>query len=186
VTSSASASSDDDGWRTTSLGELISLRRGHDLTWRQRRDGYVPVMGSAGVNGFHDQAIAPGPGVVLGRSGASFGRAHFCDADFWPHNTALYVTDFHGNCPRYVYYLLSSIDFSRHNTGGAQQSLNRNFIAPLTISVPSPHEQLILASALDDVEGLSTALERLIVKAGDQAGHDAAAAGGQDTVAGLR
>jgi type I restriction enzyme, S subunit len=84
--------------------------------------------GSAGQNGFHDTAIAKGPGVVLGRSGASFGKAHYCEQDFWPHNTALYVTDFRGNDPLFVFYFLSAIDFSRHNSGGAQQSLNRNFM----------------------------------------------------------
>jgi len=93
------------------LGNFIALQRGHDLTWRDRRDGDVPVMGSAGQNGFHDTAIAKGPGVVLGRSGASFGQAHYCERDFWPHNTALYVTDFRGNHPLFVFYFLSSIDF---------------------------------------------------------------------------
>src|SRR5215216_6708151 len=121
TTTSSPAPSD---WTATTLGELISLRRGYDLTWRDREAGTVPVMGSAGQNGFHSQAIARGPGVVLGRSGASFGQAHYCLSDFWPHNTTLYVTDFRGNDPRFIYYLLSSIDFTRHNSGGAQQSLN--------------------------------------------------------------
>ena len=66
-----------DGWKSVKLGDFISLQRGHDLTWRERRKGDVPVMGSAGENGYHDVAIAKGPGVVLGRSGASFGTAHY-------------------------------------------------------------------------------------------------------------
>ncbi len=103
------------GWELKTLGGIIALQRGHDLTARQRHEGTIPVMGSAGQNGFHDTALARGPGVVLGRSGASFGQAHYCEADFWPHNTALYVTDFRGNHPLFVYYLLNSIDFSRHN-----------------------------------------------------------------------
>lgn len=122
------------------------------------------MMGSAGVNGYHDRAIAPGPGVVLGRSGASFGRAHYCASDFWPHNTALYVTDFRGNYPRYIYYLLSSIDFSRHNSGGAQQSLNRNFIASIVLNVPSFEEQVSIADALDDTMNQIDLLEHSIVK----------------------
>lgn len=84
-------------WDEVALGDFISLQRGHDLTWRDRKDGNVPVMGSAGQNGFHNIAISDGPGVVLGRSGASFGQAHYCEHNFWPHNTALYVTDFHEN-----------------------------------------------------------------------------------------
>jgi type I restriction enzyme, S subunit len=152
-------------WGDEKLGNFISLQRGHDLTWRDRRQGDVPVMGSAGQNGFHDTAIAKGPGLVLGRSGASFGQAHYCQQDFWPHNTALYVTDFRGNDPLFVFYFLSQIDFTRHNSGGAQQSLNRNFIAHIPIGVPQPVEQRAIAGALSDVDALLGGIDRLIARA---------------------
>jgi type I restriction enzyme S subunit len=155
------------GWEVKSLGQFVALQRGHDLTERQRRQGDVPVMGSAGPNGFHDTARAKGPGVILGRSGASFGQAHYCESDFWPHNTALYVTDFFGNLPLFVFYFLKSIDFSRHNSGGAQQSLNRNFIAPIQVAVPPRPEQEIITNALSDVDALITALDALIGKKRD-------------------
>jgi len=83
-------------WLQTTLGNFVSLQRGHDLTESERRPGSIPVMGSAGQNGFHDTALAKGPGLVIGRSGASFGTVHYCSLDYWPHNTALYVTDFKG------------------------------------------------------------------------------------------
>jgi len=141
------------GWREMSLGDFVRLQRGHDLTDEQRRSGRVPVMGSAGMNGHHDTALAKGPGVVVGRSGASFGQVHYCPADYWPHNTALYVTDFRGNDTRFAYYFLKSIDFSRYNSGSAQPSLNRNYIYPIRVCVPKPAEQRAIASvlgALDD------------------------------------
>ena len=140
-------------WRRCNLGDFVSLQRGHDLTESQRRPGKVPVMGSAGQNGFHDKSLAPGPGVVIGRSGASFGKVHYCAVDYWPHNTALYVTDFKGNDPRFAYYLLSTIDFSRYNSGSAQPSLNRNYIYSIPISAPEQIEQQAIAcilGALDD------------------------------------
>lgn len=153
-----------DEWGSEQLGGFISLQRGHDLTWRDRRGGDVPVMGSAGQNGFHDTALACGPGVVLGRSGASFGQTHYCERDFWPHNTALYVTDFHGNDPLFAFYFLSSIDFTRHNSGGAQQSLNRNFVYPIPIGVPPLAEQRVIAAALSDADVLIGTLDKLIAK----------------------
>jgi type I restriction enzyme, S subunit len=121
-------------------------------------------MGSAGENGFHDTALVNGPGVVLGRSGASFGQAHFCKTDFWPHNTALYVTDFRGNNRLFTFYALKAIDFSRHNSGGAQQSLNRNFIAPIPIAVPPLHDQEAITKALNDADALIESLEQLLAK----------------------
>ncbi len=140
-------------WRDTTLGEFVALQRGHDLTEPQRRNGHVPVMGSAGQNGFHDTALAKGPGIVIGRSGASFGQVHFSKEDFWPHNTGLYVTDFKGNDPLFAFYFLKALDFDRFNSGSAQPSLNRNFIYPIPIRVPKPAEQKSIASvlgALDD------------------------------------
>lgn len=110
-------------------------------------------MGSAGQNGFHDTALAKGPGVVIGRSGASFGQIHFSPRDYWPHNTCLYVTDFHGNDAQFAYYFLKSIDFGGYNSGSAQPSLNRNFIYPIEIEVPEIDEQRAIAhilGALDD------------------------------------
>jgi type I restriction enzyme, S subunit len=140
-------------WRETTLGEFITLQRGHDLTESDRRAGDVPVMGSAGQNGFHDTARAKGPGIVVGRSGASFGQVHYSPVDFWPHNTALYVTDFKGNDERFAFYLLKALDFTRYNSGSAQPSLNRNYIYPIPIRIPPPKEQKAIAAvlgALDD------------------------------------
>ena len=145
--------STNDDWRDGTLGDFITLQRGHDLTETQRRVGAVPVMGSAGQNGFHDTAIAKGPGVVIGRSGASFGKVHYSPVDFWPHNTALYVTDFKGNDERFAYYFLKAINFERYNSGSAQASLNRNFIYPIPVRVPPLAEQKAIAAvlgALDD------------------------------------
>jgi len=110
-------------------------------------------MGSAGQNDFHDTALAKGPGIVIGRSGASFGQVHFAKEDFWPHNTGLYVTDFKGNDPLFAFYFLKALDFDRFNSGSAQPSLNRNFIYPIPIRVPKPAEQKAIATvlgALDD------------------------------------
>jgi len=140
-------------WRDITLGEFVALQRGHDLTEPERRVGRVPVMGSAGQNGFHDTALAKGPGIVIGRSGASFGQVHFAKEDFWPHNTGLYVTDFKGNDPLFAFYFLKALDFDRFNSGSAQPSLNRNFIYPIPIRVPKPAEQKAIAAvlgALDD------------------------------------
>jgi type I restriction enzyme S subunit len=140
-------------WRDITLGDFVSLQRGHDLTETERRTGRIPVMGSAGQNGFHDTALAKGPGIVIGRSGASFGQVHFSAVDYWPHNTGLYVTDFKGNDPRFAFYFLKALDFDRYNSGSAQPSLNRNFIYPIPIRVPQPAEQKRIAEvlgALDD------------------------------------
>ena len=69
-------------WPLRPLGEFVRLQRGHDLTAGERIDGKYPVMGSAGPNGTHSEFKARGPGVVVGRSGASAGRVHYCPVNY--------------------------------------------------------------------------------------------------------
>ncbi len=139
-------------WRQEALGEFVALQRGHDLPEYERRPGGVPVIGSFGVTGWHDEAKTKGPGVTVGRSGASFGVVTYSTVDFWPLNTALYVIDFHGNDERFAYYFLRSLDFSRFNSGSAQPSLNRNFIHPLPVRVPPIAEQKAIAHILGTLD----------------------------------
>jgi len=140
-------------WRSGTLGEFVRLQRGHDLTASEQQPGDIPIMGSAGPNGKHSTALANGPGVVIGRSGASAGRVHFSAADYWPHNTCLYVTDFLGNSPRFAYYLLQTLGLASFNSGSAQPSLNRNFLYAIPVKIPARVEQdgiVALLQSLDD------------------------------------
>ena len=140
-------------WKESTLGEFVRLQRGHDLTASEQKPGIVPVMGSAGQNGTHNQAKVSGPGLVIGRSGASIGRVHFSDIDFWPHNTCLYVTNFFGNNPRFAYYVLQTLNLASFNSGSAQPSLNRNYIYSIKLQAPPRSEQnkiVELLQGLDD------------------------------------
>jgi len=141
-----------DSWFDITLGEFVTLQRGHDLPEQDRRHGTVPILGSFGVTGWHDTAKAKGPGVTVGRSGASFGVVAFSAKDFWPLNTALYVIDFHGNDERFAYYFLKNFDFSDHNSGSAQPSLNRNYIHPLRVHIPPLAEQRAIAHILGTLD----------------------------------
>ena len=142
-----------DEWSLRTIGDLVTLQRGIDLPDHSRAIGDVPIMGSFGVTGKHDTAACRGPGVTVGRSGASAGTVCYIEADFWPLNTCLYVRDFKGNDPRFAYYYLKTVDLAGMNSGSAQPSLNRNFVHPVPARFPDPPEQRAVAavlSALDD------------------------------------
>ncbi|MER8760684.1 MULTISPECIES: restriction endonuclease subunit S [unclassified Mesorhizobium] len=141
-------------WRDSTLGNLVSLQRGYDLTEGERTSGPVPVIGSNGRNGWHNKARVSGPGVTVGRSGASAGVVTYVAEPFWPHNTVLYVTDFKGNEPRFVAYLLSTLNLASYNSGSAQPSLNRNFLYPKAIRVPSIDQQRRITSILSAYDDL--------------------------------
>lgn len=139
-------------WPSMKLGDFVTLQRGHDLPEHQRKPGKVPVLGSFGITGYHDAPKAKGPGVTVGRSGASFGVVSYSPVDYWPLNTALYVKNFHGNDEKFSYYFLKSIDFKRFNSGSAQPSLNRNFIHPIEVRIPPLDEQKKIAHILGTLD----------------------------------
>src|SRR5437879_1085790 len=101
-------------WRCERLGDVATLQRGFDLPYRMRRPGAVPIVTSSGVEDTHCEAKVKGPGVITGRYG-TIGEVFFVSEDFWPHNTTLYVRDFHGNDPKFISYLLRTIDFHTHS-----------------------------------------------------------------------
>ena len=150
------------GWQEKTLGEFVSLQRGYDLTEQERKPGSIPVAGSSGINGRHNVANVKAPGVTIGRSGASFGVANYYTVDFWAHNTVLFVTDFHSNHELFAYYFLDYFDFASYNSGGAQPSLNRNFIYPIPIVVPPLSEQRKIAELLRNWDEAIDLTEQLI------------------------
>ncbi|KAB1948643.1 restriction endonuclease subunit S [Brevibacterium linens] len=149
-------------WLTRNLSELVTLQRGHDLPESHRAaDGQIPVVGSSGITGVHDVARYPGPGVAIGRSGASIGVATYVKEPYWPLNTCLFVTDFKGNDPRWVYWMLKGIDFVGFNSGSAQPSLNRNYLAGIPVYVPPRDVQAAIAEVLGALDDKIAANERL-------------------------
>ena len=85
-------------WRETTLGEVVNFRRGHDLPRSKMVEGDVPVIGSNGVIGSHNESTTSAPCISIGRSG-NVGKPHLSDVDSWAHNTTLYIDDFKGNDP---------------------------------------------------------------------------------------
>ncbi|MBI5746036.1 MAG: restriction endonuclease subunit S [Nitrospirae bacterium] len=95
-------------WRDTTIGEQATLQRGIDITKAEQRSGNIPVISSGGISSYHDTAQVRGPGVVLGRKGV-VGSVYYIESDYWPHDTTLWVKDFHGNEPRFVYYFFKQM-----------------------------------------------------------------------------
>ncbi|MDY0270278.1 restriction endonuclease subunit S [Trichloromonas sp.] len=148
-------------WQALLLGEVIRLKRGHDLPAGQRKEGSVPIVSSSGITGYHNVAKAPGPGVVTGRYG-TLGEVHYIEGDYWPLNTALYVEDFRGNYPRYIAYLLSTLELGTKNAAGAVPGVNRNTLHQMPVSIPCLTIQKTIASVLSAYDDLIAANQRRI------------------------
>jgi type I restriction enzyme S subunit len=140
-------------WLETTIGEQATLQRGIDITKAEQRVGRVPVISSGGISSYHDTAAVKGPGVVLGRKGV-VGSVYFIEEDYWPHDTSLWVKDFHGNHPRFVYYFFKSIAprLAQMDVGSANPTLNRNHVHPIRISWPPLSEQKAIARILGTLD----------------------------------
>jgi type I restriction enzyme S subunit len=140
-------------WKECKLGDVVNLKRGYDLPRSKRQEGNVPVVSSSGITGHHNEAKVKAPGVVTGRYG-TLGEIHYIEKDFWPLNTTLYVQDFKGNDPRYVSYLLLTLNFAVQNVAAAVPGVNRNFLHQLSVRVPPPPTQRKIAAILSAYDDL--------------------------------
>ena len=138
-------------WEVARLGDIATLQRGRDLPKQNQVPGQYPVVGSSGIIGYHNTYVCEGPGIVTGRSG-SIGKLIYVEERYWPHNTGLYVRDFHENNPKFVYYLLHLLDFEKYATGVSVPTLNRNFVHSASLPVPPVAEQQETARILAAVD----------------------------------
>ena len=140
-------------WSEGVLSDLAFFQRGFDITKNEQRPGCYPVVSSSGVKSHHAEFKVAGPGVVVGRKG-TLGTVHYISSDFWPHDTSLWVKDFKGNLPRYVYYFLHTMDFGRFDVGGANPTLNRNHIHGIPIRIPPVEVQQRIIDVLSTYDDL--------------------------------
>ena len=134
-------------WRTMTLEDVVTLKRGYDLPQQKRIPGNVPVFSSSGISGYHNTAMTKGPGVITGRCG-TIGQVFFANQDFWPLNTTLYVENFHGNDPAFVYYFLKTINWNAFTSASAVPVINRNTVHKEIVKIPDLRTQRKIASVL--------------------------------------
>ena len=137
-------------WRETTLGEITDLKRGFDLPKSQRLQGDVPVYSSSGITGSNSTAAVEGPCVITGRYG-TIGEVFFSGGPCWPLNTALYSTEFNGNNPRFVYYLLQTIPWQGYTTASAVPGVNRNHVNLCPVKIPDRATQDAIVEVLDSI-----------------------------------
>ena len=124
------------GWVVRKVENVMELPYGKALKATDRVDGAVPVYGSGGITGYHNEALVKGPSVIVGRKG-TVGSLYWEDRPFFPIDTVFYVrTD---KPLTYCYYLLQTLGLEDMNTDGAVPGLNRNnaYRLPVVVATTS-------------------------------------------------
>ena len=96
----------------------------------------------------HSSYKCVAPGLVTGRSGTIGKFTYIEDGYYWPHNTSLWVTDFHDNSPKFIYYLYQTIHIEQYSTGSGVPTLNRNNVHRHKTFIPKLKEQNKIAAFL--------------------------------------
>ncbi len=126
------------GWKCLKLEEVIELAYGNALKAEKRHEGNIPVYGSNGQIGWHNEALVQGPGIVVGRKGNP-GVVTWVDSSFFPIDTTFYVVPkATPSSVRYLYHCLSRLDLPSQGADSAVPGLNRNIAYMSDVLVPFP------------------------------------------------
>jgi len=140
------------GWRVGRVENLIELAYGKALKASDRLSGNIPVYGSGGITGYHNEPLVIGPSIVVGRKG-TVGTLYWEDQPFFPIDTVFYVK---AKAPlTYCFYQLKVLGLEGMNTDGAVPGLNRNNVYRLPIVIPAN-------SVMDSFDDLVLPLRRRI------------------------
>jgi len=139
------------GKNTDKLGNRIVFEYGISLPKYKRIKGPYPVIGSNGIDGFHNEYSITGPCIVIGRKGSS-GKVTFVTENCTPIDTTFYVKCDEVNLKsKYVYFLLKSLNLK--NLGkGTVPGLNRDEVYAITVPIFDPNEQDELIAKIEPIE----------------------------------
>ena len=139
------------GWQSKRLGDILRLNYGKSLSVKNRIEGPIPVYGSNGIVGFHNEAIVDAPGLIVGRKGSA-GEVHRSPGPFCPIDTTFYVTE--ADAPdtdlEFLFYLLRHLDLTRITGDVGVPGLNREMAYMEPVHFPTTIlEQKTIAHILE-------------------------------------
>jgi type I restriction enzyme S subunit len=117
-----------EGWEVRILGDLLELAYGKALKEENRMGGKIPVFGSNGQIGWHEEKLANGPGIIVGRKGNP-GIITWAPTDFFAIDTTFYVIGKPDLRSLYfLFYALKTHDLASLGADSAVPGLNRNLV----------------------------------------------------------
>ncbi|WP_122054866.1 restriction endonuclease subunit S [Vibrio sp. Evd11] len=125
-----------EGWEPKQLKEVLELAYGKALKKTDRVAGDVPVYGSGGLTGYHNQSLIEGPGIIVGRKG-TVGSVYWEPKAFYPIDTVFYVKPKTGYSLKYCHLVVQNLGLKDMNTDAAVPGLNRNNAYRLDVITPS-------------------------------------------------
>lgn len=132
-------------WARRRLGDVLPLAYGKALHARVRSiDGKIPVYGSAGIAGYHDEALCHEAGLIVGRKGSA-GSTYHSQIPFFPIDTAYYCTKSRADMDlRLGYHLLTHLNLRQLDQSTAVPSLGRDTYNDIVVAVRQSRSRPLL------------------------------------------
>ena len=150
-------------WKECKLIDIIELHYGKGLIEQDRKNGNIPVYGSNGIVGYHNEYLVKGPGIIIGRKG-SVGEIKYSPLDFFPIDTTYYVSPKKEIDIKYMYYFLLTLRLDEMNSHSAVPGLNRSSVHSINIAIPPLTEQRKIAEILETADKAIEKTDAIIEK----------------------
>ncbi len=129
------------GWAKARLEEILPLSYGKGLSKSSRVEtGSIPVYGSSGVIGFHNESLVCKSSVIVGRKG-TVGTVHLNKGPSWPIDTTYYVDATASTNLSFFFHLLTFLDLGKLDRSTAIPGLSRSDYNDIEVLVPPLPEQ---------------------------------------------
>jgi type I restriction enzyme S subunit len=152
-------------WSEKQLGEILTLNYGWSLPEKNRVAGGVPVFGSNGIVGTHNEPLVPSEGIIVGRKGSA-GNVHLSRKPFCPIDTTFFITPSDTKLDlEFLFYLLLHVDLKRILGDVGVPGLNREMAYREKATFPDEvSEQRKIAGVLGLVQRAMEQQERLLAR----------------------
>ncbi len=140
-------------WPLVLARKLVTLNYGRALKADTRTHGKVPVYGTNGQCGWHNEPLVKGPGVILGRKGQGPLGVEWCQSDFWVIDTAYFVSPLRPDLDlKYFYHLIKYVGLNHLKDGTSNPSLSRDTFGAQLLPLPPLPIQRAIAHILDTLD----------------------------------
>src|SRR5438128_5586202 len=131
----------------TTLGDLLEYANGRSSPERADDLPY-PVYGSNGIIGYASETNADEGTIVIGRVGSYCGSLYLSKQRCWVTDNAIRATAVDDNDPRFLFYLLNTLELNDWRAGSGQPLLNQDILSRIPATAPGPPEQRAIAHVL--------------------------------------
>lgn len=138
-------------WSKARVGDLFDFCYGKALPRSNRtKEGKVPVYGSNGITGYHDEPLIEGPCLLVGRKGAA-GRVSKAPNGCWPIDTTYYIEIPDGLDFEFCFHLFRFQRFEKFEKSTAIPSLSRDDAYEQEITIPPLAEQRRIVGKIEEL-----------------------------------